>query len=183
MSTLAVNTITAETGNTVSLASGKTLNASQGFTPPAGHVIQTLTTGTIVASQNTSSNWASTNFTLNITPTSSSSKIYFAVSGHVRIAGSGSPIRGGIRVRREINGGSEVYVWNSANNVETMQVRDASNEHDTPIYLGALDSPNTTGVVTYTVQSKIHSSGLSGAFINHYGSTSGGGIVLMEIAG
>jgi len=40
MSTLAVNTITAETGNTVSLASGKTLNASQGFTPPAGHVIQ-----------------------------------------------------------------------------------------------------------------------------------------------
>jgi len=41
MSTLAVNTITAETGNTVSLASGKTLNASQGFTPPAGHVIQT----------------------------------------------------------------------------------------------------------------------------------------------
>ena len=29
MSTLAVNTITAETGNTVSLASGKTLYASQ----------------------------------------------------------------------------------------------------------------------------------------------------------
>ena len=29
MSTLAVNTITAETGNTVSLASCKTLNASQ----------------------------------------------------------------------------------------------------------------------------------------------------------
>jgi hypothetical protein len=40
MSTLSVNTITAETGNTVSLASGKTLNASQGFTPPAGHVVQ-----------------------------------------------------------------------------------------------------------------------------------------------
>jgi len=43
MSTLAVNTITAETGNTVSLASGKTLDASQGFTPPAGHVIQVVT--------------------------------------------------------------------------------------------------------------------------------------------
>ena len=40
MSTLAVNTITAETGNTVSLASGKTLDASQGFVPPAGHVVQ-----------------------------------------------------------------------------------------------------------------------------------------------
>ena len=40
MSTLAVNTITAETGNTVSLASGKTLDASQGFTAPAGHVVQ-----------------------------------------------------------------------------------------------------------------------------------------------
>ncbi|QZI94475.1 hypothetical protein MelnitzEXVC044M_195 [Methylophilales phage Melnitz EXVC044M] len=43
MSTLAVNTITAETGNTVSLASGKTLDASQGFTPPAGHVVQVVT--------------------------------------------------------------------------------------------------------------------------------------------
>ena len=42
MSTLSVNTITAETGNTVSLASGKTLNASQGFVPPAGHVVHTL---------------------------------------------------------------------------------------------------------------------------------------------
>jgi hypothetical protein len=50
MSTLSVNTITAETGNTVSLASGKTLDASQGFVPPAGHVLQivdsSLTTAT-----------------------------------------------------------------------------------------------------------------------------------------
>jgi len=60
MSTLAVNTITAETGNTVSLASGKTLNASQGFTPPAGHVIQTKKT---TGSQETSvsgTGWVST---------------------------------------------------------------------------------------------------------------------------
>ena len=45
MSTLSVNTITAETGNTVSLASGKTLNASQGFTPPVGFVLQIVDSG------------------------------------------------------------------------------------------------------------------------------------------
>jgi hypothetical protein len=45
MSTLSVNTITAETGNTVSIASGKTLDASQGFTPPVGHVLQIVDSG------------------------------------------------------------------------------------------------------------------------------------------
>ena len=43
MSTLSVNTITAETGNTVSLASGKTLDASQGLTAPSGHIVQVVT--------------------------------------------------------------------------------------------------------------------------------------------
>ena len=179
MSTLSVNTITPETGNTVSLASGKSLNASQGFTPPAGHVIQVLTTGTIASTSNTSTNWASTNYTLNITPTSSSSKIYVAFSNHMRINGSGSPIRGGIRLRREINGGSAAYIWNSDGSGETMQVRNADNEHDTPAYVGVLDSPSTTGVLTYTIQTKL----LTGGYILTYDSAKGGNIVLMEISG
>tara|TARA_A100001515_G_scaffold144840_2_gene150295 strand:- start:1763 stop:2281 length:519 start_codon:yes stop_codon:yes gene_type:complete len=140
-----------------------------------GSVIQLVHTGGVAQTQNTTQSWTNTAHTLDITPTSSSSKIYFAVSGHVRISGSGSPIRGGIRLARII-GSTQTLVWNSASNVETMQVRNADNEHDTPIYLGGVDSPNTTGVVTYTVQSLIW----NGSFINHYGSTSGGGITLIE---
>jgi hypothetical protein len=179
MSTLAVNTITAETGNTVSLASGKTLDASQGFTSPAGHVIQVVTSGTISATNNTSTSWASTNYTLNITPTSSSSKIFFSFSNHMRVNGDGTYMRGGIRLRREIDGGSATYVWNGDGSGETMQVRNATNEHDTPAYVGGLDSPSTTGVVTYTIQTKV----TTGNYIQNFGSAKGGNIVLMEISG
>ena len=49
MSTLSVNTITAETGNTVSIASGKTLDASQGFVPPVGHVLQIVNSGLVTS--------------------------------------------------------------------------------------------------------------------------------------
>ena len=40
MSTLSVNTIQAETGSTVTVASGHSLDVSNGISLPAGHVIQ-----------------------------------------------------------------------------------------------------------------------------------------------
>ena len=79
MSTLAVNTITAETGNTVSLASGKTLNASNGLITPVGHVIQVVT---YADNTNTGFQTASTSYVTSsvmpgatITPKFSNSKI------------------------------------------------------------------------------------------------------------
>jgi hypothetical protein len=178
MSTLAVNTITAETGNTVSVASGKTLNASQGFTPPAGHVIQTVTTGTIARSTITASAWTNTTYTLSITPTSTSSKIFFQWNNHIRVSGSTEQIRGGVRVKRTI-GATDTYVWNSQGSVETFQVRNATNEHDTTGYVQVLDSPETQNAVTYTIQAYK----TTGTSILLFESVYGGNIVLQEISG
>ena len=178
MSTLSVNTITAETGNTVSLASGKTLNASQGFTPPAGHVIQTVTTGTIARSTISASAWTNTTYTLSITPTSTSSKIFFHWNDHVRVQGTTSEIRSGVRLKRTI-GSTDTYVWNAQGSTETFQVRNATNEHDTTGYVQVLDSPNTTSAVTYTIQAYK----LTGTNIYLFESAYGGNIVLQEISG
>ena len=109
MSTLSVNTITAETGNTVSVASGKTLNASQGFTPPAGHVIQTITTGTIARNTISATAWTNTTYTLSITPSSTSSKIFFQWNNHVRVQGETAQIRGGVRLKRTIGSTDTMY--------------------------------------------------------------------------
>jgi hypothetical protein len=178
MSTLSVNTITAETGNTVSLASGKTLNASQGFTPPAGHVIQTVTTGTIARSTITAASWTDSAYTLSITPTSTSSKIYFTWNNHVRISGSTSEIRSGVRLKR-IVGSTATIIWNTQPSNETFQVRNAANEHDTTGYVQVLDSPSTTNAVTYLIQAYK----LSGTSIMLFESAFGGNIVLQEISG
>ena len=68
MSTLAVNTITAETGSTVSLASGKTLNASQGLTTPTGHIIQTQHNTYSTWTTTTSTSWGAIGLDCTITP-------------------------------------------------------------------------------------------------------------------
>ena len=93
MSTLAVNTITAETGNTVSVASGKTLDASQGLSTPTGHVIQSVVWKITPIEKSTSGSWgAGTSPTLantyevenyNFTKKHSNSKVHVTVSGHV----------------------------------------------------------------------------------------------------
>jgi hypothetical protein len=178
MSTLSVNTITAETGNTVSVASGKTLNASQGFTPPAGHVIQTITTGTIARNTISATSWTNTTYTLSITPSSTSSKIFFQWNNHVRVQGETAQIRGGVRLKRTI-GSTDTYVWNAQGSTETFQVRNATNEHDTTGYVQVLDSPNTTSAVTYTIQAYK----LTGTNIYLFESAYGGNIVLQEISG
>ena len=178
MSTLSVNTITAETGNTVSVASGKTLNASQGFTPPAGHVIQTVTTGTIARSTISASAWTNTTYTLSITPTSTSSKIFFHWNDHVRVQGETAQIRAGVRLKRII-GSAETIVWNTQGSNETFQVRNATNEHDTTGYVQVLDSPNTTSAVTYLIQAYMH----TGSNIYLFESAYGGNIILQEISG
>ena len=73
MSTLAVNTIQAETGSTVTVASGHALDASNGISLPAGHVIQVKQT-TLESSTDFNSSGYATLMSVTITPKSSSSK-------------------------------------------------------------------------------------------------------------
>ena len=68
MSTLAVNTIQAQTGTTVSLPTGQTLYAP-------GHILQVLQSTFNTENQISSSSWTNTGFTGTITPTNSASKV------------------------------------------------------------------------------------------------------------
>ena len=68
MSTLSVNEITSQTGNTITVPSGKT------FIAP-GHVIQVVNSSYSTQTSSSSSSFADTGLTASITPTSSSSKV------------------------------------------------------------------------------------------------------------
>ena len=74
MSTLSVNTITAETGNTVSLASGKSLSVPAGVHSP-GMVIQTQNTYSNTQAITTSAGAALDGASLSFTPKYNNSKL------------------------------------------------------------------------------------------------------------
>ena len=170
MSTLKVNNIDTQTGTTISVASGKVL------TQP-GSVLQVISTGTIAATTVSSAAWTDTNYTLSITPQFNNSKILFQYTNHVRVNGDGDKIRGGIRIKRTVSS-SDTIVWNTDGSQEAVQVRNATNEHDTLAAITFLDSPATTSSVTYTVQGYK----LTGNYFFFRPSGYGGAIVLQEIA-
>ena len=143
-----------------------------------GNVIQTVTSGTIAITEITSTgSWTNTNYTLSITPQFNNSKILFHSTNNFRLKGS-TPMRGGIRIQRTISS-TDTVVWNSDNHTETLQVRNASDEHDTLGSITFLDSPATTSSVTYLLQAYL----LTGTHFFIFESSRGSNIVLQEIAG
>jgi hypothetical protein len=195
MSTLAVNTITAETGNTVSLASGKTLDASQGFTAPAGHVIQTLTDISVITESTTTkasdNSFANTSLSITITPTSTSSKIIVNAVASTGCTHSGD----GSVILRMIRDSTPIGIGNaSGNRIRAGSGRGTSNQDGNTmlnIPLQVTDTPNTTSAVTYTLQFAIRGTGAGTAYLNRSGSDAdsvehqrtSSSLVVQEIAG
>ena len=172
-STLSVDTIQGATSATSVDLSGVT-----NLQMPAGSVIQTVQTGTIARTTQTATSFTATNYTLSITPKFATSKIKFTYTNHVRVQGSGTPLRGGIQVKRQVSGGSLITIWNTSASVESIQVRNADNEHDTLAAICLIDSPSTTNATTYTVYTQIN----NGDNFYTFESGFGGVIVLEEIA-
>ena len=179
MSTLTVQNIqgSSSSSNTINVASGHKISGAAGSIIAPGQVIQTISTGTIAATTISSAAWADTNYTLSITPQFSNSKILFQFTNHVRVNGDGDKIRGGIRVKRTVSS-SDTTVWNTDGSTEAIQVRNATNEHDTLAAVTLLDSPATTSSVTYTVQGYKQ----TGNYFFFRESALGGAIILQEIA-
>ena len=195
MSTLAVNTITAETGNTVSLASGKTLDASQGFVPPTGHVLQTLSDVSVITESTTSkassNSFANTSLSITITPKSTSSKIIVnaVVSTGCSNAGDGSVILRMVRDSTPIGLGNA-----SGSKIRAGSGRGTNNQDSNTmlnIPLQVTDTPNTTSAVTYTVQFAVRGVGAQTAYLNRSGSDAdnveyqrtSSSLLIQEIAG
>ena len=135
---------------------------------PSGSVIQTLSMTLTGASSAQGNAYADTGLTLDITPTSTSSKIL--ITGFVNIAEN--YFRSYIIVVRD---STTLAVGDSASNrPQVYSATAATNGWDTydisPIPINILDSPNTTSQVTYKIQYKDYqgtaNSGSAIAYIN-----------------
>ena len=163
------------------------LNVGSGITIPSnvrasGHVIQMTESGTFSDSIQTSSGaWLDTELFVDIAPKFSNSKIVVIGSPVILLAGTGTIMRGSIRVIRTIGGAGATNVFNTADFVEQFQVRNASNEHTTIGSIVLTDTPNTTSYVRYRAQ--IYYYGDSGTTqFRLWGSARGSKLIAQEIA-
>ena len=184
MSTLTVQTLQAPTSganaNKVIIPSGHTLDASNGFVAPAGHIIQT-----VVGSTNSLTTGTATFATIgsgSITPISTSSKILLILQMHVYVGSQATDEWVGclIRVTRNgtvINGdnGADPY----GNGAFKQNDSDRYMEYSTRMYI---DSPSSTSSVSYVIQGAAKAS-RSTMYINSADYGDGGNFYLQEIAG
>ena len=178
MSTLTVKELSHPAGQVIKIAAGKTLDLkSQGsVTMPTGSVLQVVQeSGASRTTVSSSATWTSTTLTQAVTPTSTSSKILIGLSQHIRVFGSHTNVRGGLRLLRD-----SIVIWNTVGTGETVQVRGSPSEIDQVVNIQFLDSPSTTSAVTYTLQIRGHTSSDS---IIAFESSYGANLILQEIQG
>lgn len=175
MSTLAVNTIQAQTGTNISMTSGHTMqpNLHSSTVFPAGHVIQLLHTSHSTEKSMSNTSWANTDLQLSITPKFSTSKIYVLYIMQFRILSTNSDSGIGFRLLR--NG----TVVEQATTTYDNYTYDGGGqtEHrgsDTETYL---DSPATTSTLTYGIQGNPYS-----GTVRVHSDNNRSRITLMEIA-
>ena len=193
-STLKINNLDTATGTTITVASGKTLDASNGFTPPSGHIVQvvhskragsagrlTFTTG----SQTTFAN--ADGMSLNITPASTSSTMLIRLAFRYASTASSDNI---VRIVRTVGGSAtnlypvdtsgglgNIYYSNGSSNTYAAQIayEDISFDY--------LDSPSTAAQITYQVQFANGAGVLSIGSRGDNGNFRDNTITVMEIAG
>ena len=146
MSTLAVNTITAETGNTVSLASGKTLYAP-------GSVVQIQEAATATSFTTTSTTIAATNLACSITPKFQSSKFFIAVQWNANISGNSSA---GLQVNiyKSIGGATATACGDEQISYSALSGQGSTHHCE---YSSLVDTPNTTSAISYQFWARSHS--------------------------
>ena len=130
----------------------------------------------------TKGSFVDTNYVLNITPTSSGSKVLIDWTCPWNITGTGAKTRGAWKLVRTVTGGATTTILNTYDYDEQLQIRNTNNQWN-QVYAGHfLDSPNTTAVVEYKFQIILkNDSGITSFTV--YPSTYGGAMNLKEIAG
>ena len=201
MSTLAVNQITTQTGDTITLPTGKKIVVTDegGVVAPGMIVNVKQSVDTAAYSTTVGSVFANIgNLAVSITPKSASNKILVMIDAKISHTPDSTVVRG--RLIREIGGVTTApYVGDAAGNrprSSTAQYYVSSGGAGSH-FVGAavatfLDSPNTTNQVTYRFQ--IGSDGASGytVYLNrtqgdrnstYYDSRTASSITVMEVAG
>ena len=168
------NTITiGASGDTVAIPSGATITGSG-----LGKVLQVVQGTTTTALSSTSTSYADTNLTANITPSASSSKILIHVEQNLNLTNDGDDrVGAGLRLLRDstvVYGGDQPYEVFFENN------SGSATQNILPIHRLFLDSPSSASQLTYKTQGRVYQSGNAVTF---NGSSIEGIIILMEIAG
>ena len=161
--------------NKVIIPSGQTLDASNGFTAPAGHVIQTVSADGAVftpRTTTTSTSYSSTGYDLSITPTSTSSKILIQFS---------------IATGNTVTGQYNYFIVYRGSTSLGAEAAMGGSQHWSMCYGATLDSPATTSATTYSIYfrssntSNTNYAGWTGSFSGN--SQNMNSFVLQEIAG
>jgi hypothetical protein len=146
-------------------------------TLPTGSVLQVLTTTTTTLVTNSTATFTSTGLSLNITPSSATSKILVLSWCPIRYGTNNGGGNAGIRINRA--SGTIVMNNNLINNVNGIV------DISYPVTLSFLDSPATTSSTNYTIEFALVNS--SGVYTNptvnwNSGVTQTSTLILMEIA-
>jgi len=152
MSTLSVNTITAETGNTVSLASGKSLSVPAGVYSP-GSVVQIKEAATGTSFTTSSTTIAATNLSQLITPKFQTSKFFIAVQWNANLSGNSSS---GIQVNiyKSIGGATATACGDESISYSALTGQGSTHHCE---YTSLVDTPNTTSQISYQFWARSHS--------------------------
>ena len=179
MSTLYVDNLRSNLSTKITVPSGNTLDVSGAtFTPPAGHVIQTKYSNVGSATEFSSASWAdATDFSVTITPSSSSSLIRIMV--YTKCICNNTSSNSG-QTYRLMRGTTEL---DRSTYSSYLNRSDYSADFYPNLNLDVIDDPSTTSATTYKLQGRIY----GGTDANWtVGSTNGGSgrgiIVAQEIA-
>ena len=151
MSKIETNTIAPSTGTTLTLGeSGDTVNLGSGVSSGFGKIKQVITAVDTAHRQSTSTSFvtASSSATINITPSSTSSKIFIVCSGNFN-CNDGNDGWCSTIYRDSTNLGNATSGLASGNSVPGV-----SGTYF-PTTMTILDSPNTTSQVTYQLYVKL----------------------------
>jgi hypothetical protein len=180
MSTLQVENLIGPTSgsnaNKVIIPSGQTLDASDGFIPPAGHVIQTIYGESSSVTATTSTSNTSTGLVKPITTKMANSKILIAYDFSVQMRMAGNT--------------GEVSIFNSLDSYASSLVAKTAAAYADhwvmlPNGLQVLHSPNQSAGTTITYDLRMRkTAGTDNIYINDNwaGSASKQTVVIMEIA-
>ena len=146
--------------------------------PGQGKVLQVVQGSTTTSFNSSSTSYADTNLTANITPSSTSSKIYVTVNQNISLNdGSDDRVGAGWRLMRDstvIYGGDQAY--------EIFLENNSGNAQQNFLYFNRnfLDTPSSSSQLTYKTQGRIFESGDT---VNFNSANIESTIILMEIAG
>lgn len=164
--------------NKIIVPSGHTLDASEGFTPPAGHVIDVKHVSLTASQTFNSTTYADVNnASITVTPASSSSKFlvmcvcqYYCKDNYTNgwQAFKLRLVRGSTELINDASYGVGIY-----NNPTNFYIMGKTSQ-------AYLDSPATTSSITYKAQGSVNNTSHPSVSVNQYGH---GYMFVQEIAG